>query len=62
MPILIKGGKVVDPGRFVGVGDVLPDMPLTEQPLANATAALQDLRAGRVRGRIILKTETEAVA
>jgi alcohol dehydrogenase/propanol-preferring alcohol dehydrogenase len=34
---------------------VLPDMPLTEQPLANATAALEDLRAGRVRGRIILK-------
>ncbi|MBH0194567.1 MAG: amidohydrolase family protein, partial [Nitrospira sp.] len=25
MPILIKGGKVVDPGRFVGVGDVLID-------------------------------------
>jgi dihydroorotase len=23
MPILIKGGKVIDPGRFVGVGDVL---------------------------------------
>ncbi len=34
----------------------LPDMPLTEQPLANASAALDDLRAGRVRGRIILKT------
>ena len=25
MPIFIKGGKVVDPGRFVGVGDVLID-------------------------------------
>ncbi len=25
MPILIKGGKVVDPGRFVGVADVLID-------------------------------------
>ncbi len=23
MPILIKGGKIVDPGRFVGMGDVL---------------------------------------
>ncbi len=34
----------------------LPDMPLAQQPLANATAALDDLRAGRVRGRIILKT------
>ena len=39
---------------------VLPDMPLTEQPLANATAALEDLRAGRVRGRIILKTGAAA--
>jgi alcohol dehydrogenase/propanol-preferring alcohol dehydrogenase len=35
---------------------VLPDMPLTHAPLADATAALEDLRAGRVRGRIILKT------
>ena len=25
MPILIKGGDVIDPGRFVGVGDVLID-------------------------------------
>jgi alcohol dehydrogenase/propanol-preferring alcohol dehydrogenase len=41
---------------------VLPDMPLTEQPLANATAALDDLRAGRVRGRIILKTGAEVAA
>ncbi len=41
---------------------VLPDMPLTEQPLANATAALEDLRAGRVRGRIILKTTSEVRA
>jgi D-arabinose 1-dehydrogenase-like Zn-dependent alcohol dehydrogenase len=41
---------------------VLPDMPLTERPLANATAALEDLRAGRVRGRIILKPEAQACA
>ena len=34
---------------------VLPDMPVTEQPLAQATEALADLRAGRVRGRVILK-------
>ena len=38
----------------------LPDMPLTRQPLANATAALDDLRAGRVRGRIILKAGAQA--
>lgn len=25
MPILIKGGRVIDPGRFVGMGDVLID-------------------------------------
>jgi alcohol dehydrogenase/propanol-preferring alcohol dehydrogenase len=35
----------------------LPDMPITRQPLARATQALDDLRAGRVRGRVILKTE-----
>lgn len=39
---------------------VLPDMPLTQQPLAAASAALDDLRAGRVRGRVILKTEAVA--
>ncbi|MEO6409311.1 MAG: alcohol dehydrogenase [Burkholderiaceae bacterium] len=34
---------------------VLPDMPLSVQPLEQATQALDDLRAGRVRGRIVLK-------
>ena len=33
----------------------LPPLPLTSQPLANATQALEDLRAGRIRGRTILK-------
>jgi D-arabinose 1-dehydrogenase-like Zn-dependent alcohol dehydrogenase len=33
----------------------LPDMPLSTQDLANATAALDALRAGHVRGRIVLK-------
>ena len=33
---------------------VLPPMPLTTQPLANATQALDDLRAGRIKGRTIL--------
>ncbi len=33
----------------------LPNLPLTSQPLANATDALADLRAGRIRGRTILK-------
>ncbi|MFZ4651325.1 MAG: alcohol dehydrogenase [Rubrivivax sp.] len=34
---------------------VLPDMPLSTTPLAQATQALEDLRAGRIRGRTILK-------
>jgi D-arabinose 1-dehydrogenase-like Zn-dependent alcohol dehydrogenase len=33
----------------------LPNLPLTSQPLASATDALADLRAGRIRGRTILK-------
>ena len=33
----------------------LPDLPLGTQPLASATQALEDLRAGRIRGRTILK-------
>ena len=33
---------------------VLPDLPLSTRPLAEAEAALQDLQAGRVRGRTIL--------
>ena len=33
----------------------LPDLPLTARPLAQATLALDDLRAGRVRGRTILR-------
>ena len=39
---------------------VLPDMPLTSKPLDHATQALEALRAGHVRGRIILKTPQEA--
>lgn len=34
---------------------VLPDLPLTTQSLETATQALEDLRAGRIRGRTILK-------
>jgi D-arabinose 1-dehydrogenase-like Zn-dependent alcohol dehydrogenase len=34
---------------------VLPDLPLATQPLDSATQALEDLRAGRIRGRTILK-------
>ena len=34
---------------------VLPDLPLATQAMATATQALDDLRAGRIRGRTILK-------
>jgi D-arabinose 1-dehydrogenase-like Zn-dependent alcohol dehydrogenase len=34
---------------------VLPDLPLSTQALETATQALDDLRAGRIRGRTILK-------
>jgi D-arabinose 1-dehydrogenase-like Zn-dependent alcohol dehydrogenase len=33
----------------------LPALPLTNQPLATATQALADLKAGRIRGRAILR-------
>ena len=33
----------------------LPALPLTTQPLAQASQALDDLRAGRIRGRTILR-------
>jgi D-arabinose 1-dehydrogenase-like Zn-dependent alcohol dehydrogenase len=33
----------------------LPELPLSSQPLSGATDALADLRAGRIRGRTILK-------
>jgi alcohol dehydrogenase/propanol-preferring alcohol dehydrogenase len=33
----------------------LPELPLTTQALSAATEALEDLRAGRIRGRTILK-------
>ena len=33
----------------------LPDLPVGTQPLASATQALENLRAGRIRGRTILK-------
>ena len=33
----------------------LPDLPLSERPLAQADAALAELKAGRIRGRAILR-------
>ncbi len=39
---------------LAGTG-VLPDLPLTTQPLDQVTQALDDLRTGKIRGRTILK-------
>ena len=63
--VTMKGVSIV--GSYVGnLADMqelmaiarsgsLPPMPLTTQPLANATQALDDLRAGRIKGRTILQ-------
>ena len=63
--VTLKGVSVV--GSYVGShadmrelmaiarSGTLPELPLTTQPLANATQALEDLKAGRIRGRTILR-------
>ena len=38
----------------------LPEMPVIPKPLGQATQALDELRVGRVRGRIVLKADTTA--
>jgi alcohol dehydrogenase/propanol-preferring alcohol dehydrogenase len=38
----------------LGASGELPEMPLVLRPLAETNAALEDLRAGRVRGRTVL--------
>lgn len=67
VPALVSMKAVTVTGSYVGslqemqelmtMGrtGVLPDLPLGTQPLAQATQALDDLRAGRIRGRTILK-------
>jgi D-arabinose 1-dehydrogenase-like Zn-dependent alcohol dehydrogenase len=42
---------------FVREG-ALPPLPVTLRPLAQANQALDDLRAGKVRGRTVLQTDT----
>jgi alcohol dehydrogenase/propanol-preferring alcohol dehydrogenase len=39
----------------VAQSGALPDLPLAPRPLAEANRALEELRAGRVRGRLVLK-------
>jgi D-arabinose 1-dehydrogenase-like Zn-dependent alcohol dehydrogenase len=65
-PVLVAMKAVTVQGSYVGsLGELrellalaqdgaLAPLPVTERPLADADAALNDLRAGRVRGRVVL--------
>jgi D-arabinose 1-dehydrogenase-like Zn-dependent alcohol dehydrogenase len=67
LPVLLAMKAVSIVGSYVGSlaemrallalvrSEPLPPLPLDERPLAAADAALADLRAGRVRGRAILR-------
>ena len=67
MPTMVAMKGVTVVGSYVGSlpdmqelmtiarSGTLADLPLTTQPLAGATQALEDLRAGKIRGRTILK-------
>ncbi len=67
VPALVSMNAVSVTGSYVGSleemqelmaiarSGVLPDLPLGTQSLASATEALDALRAGRIRGRTILK-------
>jgi D-arabinose 1-dehydrogenase-like Zn-dependent alcohol dehydrogenase len=50
-------GSLADMNELMAIARAgkLPPLPLTSQPLAQATQALDDLRAGRIKGRTILK-------
>ena len=41
----------------IGMNGSIPPIPLDLRPLDSAPAALDDLRAGRVSGRVILKPD-----
>jgi D-arabinose 1-dehydrogenase-like Zn-dependent alcohol dehydrogenase len=65
-PVMLALKAVTLQGSYVGGLDELrellalanahplPELPLAERPLAQADGALSDLRAGRVRGRVVL--------
>lgn len=50
-------GSLQEMGELMAIArtGTLPDLPLTTQPLAGATQAIADLKAGRIRGRTILR-------
>jgi D-arabinose 1-dehydrogenase-like Zn-dependent alcohol dehydrogenase len=58
--VTIRGSYVGSPAEMaqllaLGRAGSVPELPLDERPLAAAQAALDDLRAGRVTGRIVLR-------
>ncbi len=67
LPVMVAMKAVSITGSYVGSlqdmhelmaiarSGALPLMPLTTQPLASANQALADLKAGRIRGRTILR-------
>ena len=59
--VTIRGSYVGSPAEMaellaLGRSGSVPGLPLDERPLAAAQAALDDLRAGRVVGRVVLRT------
>ena len=55
----IRGSYVGSPAEMaellaLGRSGSVPELPIVERPLASAQAALDDLRAGRVIGRVVL--------
>jgi alcohol dehydrogenase/propanol-preferring alcohol dehydrogenase len=67
VPAMVAMKAVTVSGSYVGSlaemqelmaiarGGKLPGLPVTTQPLANASQALADLKAGRVHGRTVLQ-------
>ena len=58
--VTIRGSYVGSPAEMsellaLGRSGSVPELPLDERPLAAAQAALDDLRAGRVIGRVVLR-------
>ena len=58
--LTIRGSYVGSPAEMgellaLGRSGSIPELPIDERPLAAAQAALDDLRAGRVIGRVVLR-------
>ena len=53
MPILIKGGHVIDPGRFVGIADVLIEKGKIAAVGPNLSSPV-DARTIRADGKLVM--------